>query len=109
MQLALNEDERAIQDMARQFAREQIAPFAAEWAAAGGFPRTLLTQMAESELRGVPFPEAFGGAGLSFMAYTLVLEAISTADAGVGVTLAVHSSAATYPIQRYGTDDQKQR
>jgi alkylation response protein AidB-like acyl-CoA dehydrogenase len=109
MQLALNADERAIQDMARQFAREQIAPHAAAWDVAGAFPRSLLADMAKNELLGIPFPERHGGAGLSYMAYILVLEAISAADAGVGVTLAVHSSAATYPIYRYGTDDQKAR
>jgi butyryl-CoA dehydrogenase len=95
--------------MARQFAREQIAPHAAAWDAAGAFPRSLLADMAKTELLGIPFPESHGGAGLSHMAYILVLEAISAADAGVGVTLAVHSSAATYPIYRYGTDDQKAR
>jgi alkylation response protein AidB-like acyl-CoA dehydrogenase len=109
MQLALNADERAIQDLARQFAREEIAPHAAAWDEAGGFPRSLLKLMAQQELLGIPFPESYGGAGLSYMAYILVLEAIAQADAGVGVTLAVHSSAGTYPIYRYGTDDQKQR
>ena len=109
MQLALNDDERAIQDVARQFAREQIAPHAAAWAAEGGFPRSLIQHMAAAELLGVPFPESYGGAGASFLAYILVIEAISAADAGIGVTLAVHSSAASYPVFRYGTDDQKQR
>ena len=58
---------------------------------------------------GVCVPEEYGGAGADFLSYILVLEELSRADAGVGVTVAVHTSAATLPILAFGTDEQKSR
>src|SRR5438132_14161333 len=58
---------------------------------------------------GVCIPEEYGGAGADFLSYILVLEELSRADAGVGVTVAVHTSAVTLPILNYGTDEQRAR
>src|SRR5438105_6367733 len=58
---------------------------------------------------GVCIPEEYGGAGADFVSYILVLEELSRADAGVGVTVAVHTSAATLPILTFGTDEQRAR
>jgi alkylation response protein AidB-like acyl-CoA dehydrogenase len=60
-------------------------------------------------LLGVCVPEAFGGAGADFVSYALVLEELSRADAGVGVTVAVHTSAATLPLLAFGTEEQRGR
>src|SRR5205085_12521208 len=54
-------------------------------------------------------PEEYGGAGADFVSYILVLEELSRADAGVGVTVAVHTSAVTLPILGFGTDEQRSR
>ena len=58
---------------------------------------------------GVCVPEEYGGAGADFLSYVLVLEELSRADAGVGVTVAVHTSAVTLPILTFGTDEQRSR
>jgi alkylation response protein AidB-like acyl-CoA dehydrogenase len=58
---------------------------------------------------GVCIPEEYGGAGADFLSYILVLEELSRADAGVGVTVAVHTSAVTLPILTFGTDEQRSR
>ena len=58
---------------------------------------------------GVCVPEELGGAGADFLSYILVLEELSRADAGVGVTVAVHTSAVTLPIVAFGSDEQKGR
>ena len=58
---------------------------------------------------GVCVPEEYGGAGADFLSYILVLEQLSRADAGVGVTVAVHTSATTLPILAWGTEEQKSR
>ena len=60
-------------------------------------------------LMGVCIPEELGGAGADFVSYVLVLEELSRADAGVGVTVAVHTSAATLPIVAFGTEEQRAR
>ena len=102
-------EQREIQGLARDFARERIEPHAAEWDREHRFPRELFGQLAELGLMGVCVPEEYGGAGADFLAYILVLEELSRADAGVGVTVAVHTSATTLPILTFGTDEQKSR
>jgi len=105
----LSPDQRQIQALARDFAEAEIAPSAAEWDRAHGFPRGLLAKLADLGLLGVCIPEEYGGAGADFVSYILVLEELSRADAGVGVTVAVHTSAVTLPILTFGSDEQRSR
>jgi alkylation response protein AidB-like acyl-CoA dehydrogenase len=105
----LTPEQREIQAVAREVARAEIEPHAAEWDRQHRFPRELLGKLAELGLMGVCVPEEYGGAGADFLSYILVLEELSRADAGIGVTVAVHTSAATLPILLYGTDEQRAR
>ncbi len=109
MDFDLTQDQREIQALTRDFAQAEIDPHAAQWDREHHFPRELLGKLAELGLMGVCVPEEYGGAGADFFSYVLVLEELSRADAGVGVTVAVHTSAATLPILAYGTDEQKSR
>src|SRR5438067_2929535 len=109
MDFELTQDQREIQGLARDFARAEIDPNAAAWDRDHAFPRELFGQLAELGLMGACVPEEYGGAGADFLSYILVLEELSRADAGVGVTVAVHTSAATLPILTFGTDEQKSR
>lgn len=102
-------DQREIQALAREVARDKIDPHAAEWDREHRFPRELFGDLAELGLMGVCIPEEYGGAGADFLSYILVLEELSRADAGVGVTVAVHTSAVTLPILGFGTDEQRSR
>jgi alkylation response protein AidB-like acyl-CoA dehydrogenase len=105
----LTPDQREIQALARDVARAEIEPNAAEWDREHRFPRELYGKLAELGLMGVCIPEEYGGAGADFSSYILVLEELSRADAGVGVTVAVHTSAVSLPILRFGTDEQRSR
>jgi len=105
----LSGDQREIQALAREFAESEIAPNAGEWDRQHGFPRELIGKLADLGLLGVCIPEEYGGAGADFLSYILVLEELSRADAGVGVTVAVHTSAVTLPILTFGTDEQRSR
>jgi alkylation response protein AidB-like acyl-CoA dehydrogenase len=105
----LTAEQREIQAVARDFAGAEIEPHAAEWDRAHGFPRELLDSLGELGLLGVCVPESYGGAGADFLSYILVLEELSRADAGVGVTVAVHTSACTLPLLQFGTDAQRSR
>ncbi len=109
MDFDLSQDQREIQALTRDFARERIEPHAAEWDREHRFPRELFSELAELGLMGTCIPEEYGGAGADFLAYVLVLEELSRADAGVGVTVAVHTSAVTLPILMFGGDEQKSR
>jgi butyryl-CoA dehydrogenase len=109
MDFSLSADQREIQGLAREFAQAEIEPHAAAWDREHRFPRDLFAKLAELGLMGVCVPEEYGGAGADFLSYILVLEELSRADAGVGVTVAVHTSAATLPLLAFGTDEQKSR
>ena len=109
MDFELTPEQREIQALARDLADAEIAPHAGEWDRAHGFPREVLTKLAGVGLMGVCVPEELGGAGADFLSYILVLEQLSRGDAGVGVTVAVHTSATTLPILAWGTEEQKTR
>ncbi len=109
MDFSLTAEQREIQALAREFAEAEIVPNAAVWDREHRFPRDLFAKLGELGLMGVCVPEEHGGAGADFISYVLVLEELSRADAGVGVTVAVHTSAATLPILAFGTKEQVSR
>jgi alkylation response protein AidB-like acyl-CoA dehydrogenase len=109
MDFDLSADQREIQALAREFAQAEIEPHAPEWDRTHRFPGEVYEQLAQLGLMGVCVPEEYGGAGADFVSYVLVLEELSRADAGVGVTVAVHTSAVTLPLLGFGTDEQQAR
>ncbi len=109
MDFSLTAEQRSIQALAREVAEAEIAPNAAQWDRDHTFPRELFAKLGEIGLLGVCVPEELGGAGADFVSYILALEQISRADAGVGVTIAVHTSAVTLPILAFGTEEQRAR
>jgi alkylation response protein AidB-like acyl-CoA dehydrogenase len=109
MDFALTDEQRGIQGLAREFAEAEIVPNAAAWDREHRFPVELFAKLGGLGLMGVCVPEEHGGAGADFLSYVLVLEELSRADAGVGVTVAVHTSAATLPILAFGSDEQRAR
>jgi butyryl-CoA dehydrogenase len=96
--MELSDEQRAIRDLAREVAEAEIVPHASQWDRDHHFPRELYHRLGEVGLMGVCVPEELGGAGADFVAYVLVLEELSRADASVGVTVAVHTSAGTLPL-----------
>jgi alkylation response protein AidB-like acyl-CoA dehydrogenase len=102
----LSDEQREIRDLARRFADEEIAPRAASWDREHRFPKEVFGALGELGLMGACVPAEHGGAGADFLSYILVLEELSRADAGVGVTVAVHTSAGTLPILANGTEEQ---
>jgi alkylation response protein AidB-like acyl-CoA dehydrogenase len=98
----LTGEQREIRDLAARFAAERIAPHAAAWDRDHTFPSELFGALGELGLMGVCVPEEHGGAGADFLSYVLVLEELARADAGVGVTVAVHTSACELPLLAHG-------
>jgi alkylation response protein AidB-like acyl-CoA dehydrogenase len=94
----LTAEQEEIRSLARRFADEKIAPHAAEWDRNHTFPTDVFSALADLGFMGVCIPEEHGGAGADFLSYMLVLEELSRGDAGVGVTVAVHTSACTLPL-----------
>ena len=100
----LTPEQQEIRALARRFADEKIAPHAAAWDRDHHFPRELFAELGELGLMGVCVPVEQGGAGADFLSYIQVLEELSRADAGVGVTVAVHTSACTLPLLDHGSE-----
>jgi alkylation response protein AidB-like acyl-CoA dehydrogenase len=105
----LTGEQREIRDLARRFAAERIAPHAAVWDSEHIFPREVFAELGELGLAGVCVPAELDGAGADFLSYVLVLEELSRADAGIGITVAVHTSAGTLPILAHGAAEQIER
>jgi alkylation response protein AidB-like acyl-CoA dehydrogenase len=104
----LTDQQRAVQKLARDFARNEIAPHSARWNAEHHVPVETLAKMAELGFLGLVVPEEFGGAGLDHTTVCLVMEEIAAADAGISVGFAVQNGLAAEPILHYGTDRQKE-
>lgn len=106
--LELTAHQRELRDAARQIARQQIAPAAAELDRTHEFPYKLLATLGEHALLGVPYPTDYGGAGGDTLSYAMVIEALGWADQSVALSVAAHTSLGTYPIWRFGSDDQRE-
>ncbi len=109
MDFQLTEEQRAIRDLAREFAQKEIAPYAAEWDRTGEFPSAVYCKMAGQGLLGLPFPEEYGGAGADAVSLALAIEEIGRADGSVGLTLAAHIGLGSTPIFLFGSEEQKRR
>jgi alkylation response protein AidB-like acyl-CoA dehydrogenase len=109
MNFGLTEEQQKIKDQAAGLADRELAPNAAALDAEDRVPFETLERLSEMGFMGLCVPKEYGGAGLDFLSYCLLIEELSRADAGVGVTLAVHTSAGTLPILLFGTEEQKAR
>ncbi len=103
------EEQIMIRNMARAFAVEQIAPYAAEWEDKAYFPREVFTAMGKLGLMGMTVPEEWGGAGLDYVTYAMALEEIAAGDGAVAVVMSGHNSVGCMPILEFGSPAQKER
>jgi alkylation response protein AidB-like acyl-CoA dehydrogenase len=109
MDLHLSDEHRMIRDMARDFAQKEIVPIAAHYDETGEFPNETIQKMGAHGFMGIAVPEEYGGVGMDTLAYVLALAEISKADASHGVIMSVCNSLFCYGINRFGTEEQKQK
>jgi alkylation response protein AidB-like acyl-CoA dehydrogenase len=105
----LTAEQELIRETVRTFARERVAPAAAELDLEGRFPYELVAELAELGLLGLPVPEEYGGAGGDTVSYAIAIEELTRIDSSVAITVAAHTSLGTMPILLHGTDEQKER
>jgi len=108
MNFDLTEEQRMVRDAVREFAREVVAPRAAEIDQTGEFPTDEFRRAGELGFAGVAVPDAYGGAGMDTLAYAIVVEEVSRACANLGVILSVNNSLVCDPIEKFGDEAQKQ-
>jgi len=98
-----------LQDMVRDFAKNEVEPLAREMDATGEFPHDLVKQMGDLGLMGIPVSEKYGGAGMDTVAYASAVMELAKVDASLAITMAAHTSLGTVPIVLTGTEEQKQK
>ncbi len=107
--MILSDQHLMIREMARQFAAEHLAPYAADWDQTSTVPQGALKEMGNLGLLGMLVPEEWGGAGLDYLAYVLALEQIAGGDGGVSTIMSVNNSPVCSILTHYGTAEQKAR
>jgi len=107
MDFRLTEEERMVQSTAREFARKDLAPVAAEANEEGVFPDAIYAQLGELGFLGMTLPEEYGGVGFGNVSLVLVLEEISRVCASTAVTLSVHNSLTNAAILKWGSEELK--
>jgi hypothetical protein len=106
---SLTPEQKAIRDMAREFARKEIDPIVEEFDESQEFPRQLFAKAAELGFLGIIFPEKYGGAGLGYVDYVLVINELTKVDPSIGLSVAAHNSLCSNHIFKFGNEEQIQR
>lgn len=109
MDFELTREQKEIRALAREFAVGEIGPVATQYDEAHEFPHGIVRKMGELGFLGVIFPQEYGGAGLDYVSYALVVEEISRVDGSMGITVAAHNSLCSNHIFLFGTEAQKQK
>ena len=105
----LSSEHKMLRDAARDFAKNEIAPIAAEFDESGEFPAKTIKKMGAMGFMGIEVPEEYGGAGMDTLAYVLALEEICQVDASHGVIMSVNNSLYCHGILKFGSEEQKQK
>jgi short-chain 2-methylacyl-CoA dehydrogenase len=108
MQFDLTDEQRAIQQLAREFAQREVAPVAAELDREKRFPYEIVAKLGELGLMGIPYPEEYGGGGADTLSYAIAVEELTRVDSSVAITVAAHTSLGTWPIFAFGSEQQRQ-
>ncbi|MBI3715950.1 MAG: acyl-CoA dehydrogenase family protein [Betaproteobacteria bacterium] len=103
-----SDDQRMIRDLARDFARKELAPHAAQWEKDKWIPDAVVAQMGELGLLGMVVPEEWGGSFSDYTAYALAIEEIAAGDASTATLMSVHNSVGCGPILAWGSVEQKE-
>jgi hypothetical protein len=107
--MRLTDEQRMLRDVACEFAREWLAPYAAERDREARFPAEAVAELGKLGFMGMLVPEAYGGAGADHVGYSLVMEEIAAGEGAVSTILSVQNSVGCMPVLQYGSEEQKQR
>jgi len=109
MNFDLTEEQQQVRYSIREFAEAEIAPNVMKWDEEQHFPRELLPKLAELGLMGIIFPEEYGGAGLGYIEYAIIVEELARVDGSIALSIAAHNSLCSNHIYLAGTEQQKQK
>jgi len=107
--MLLTEEQLLIQDSARKFAQQRLAPNSAQWERQAAFPREIIDELGALGFMGMTVPLAWGGAGADYVSYALALQEIAAGDGAIATVVSGHNSVGVMPVLNFGTEQQKQR
>jgi alkylation response protein AidB-like acyl-CoA dehydrogenase len=109
MEFALTDEQQHLRRTVREFAEGEIAPHVMEWDETSTFPSEIIPKLAEMGFLGVIFPERYGGAGMGYLEYAIIIEELSRVDGSIGIIVAAHNSLCTNHIYKFGTEVQREK
>jgi alkylation response protein AidB-like acyl-CoA dehydrogenase len=109
VEFSLTDEQQHLRRTVREFAEGEIAPHVMEWDETSTFPSEIIPKLAEMGFLGVIFPEQYGGAGMGYLEYAIIIEELSRVDGSIGIIVAAHNSLCTNHIYKFGTEAQKQK
>jgi alkylation response protein AidB-like acyl-CoA dehydrogenase len=107
--MILTEEQLLIQESARKFAAERLAPNSAQWERQAAFPREIVAELGALGFMGMTVPLEWGGAGADYVSYALALQEIAAGDGAIATVVSGHNSVGVMPVLSFGTEQQKQR
>ncbi|MCC2105361.1 MAG: acyl-CoA dehydrogenase family protein, partial [Hyphomicrobiales bacterium] len=107
--MILSEEQQMVRDVARDFSREKLAPYAAEWDREHRFPSEAISEMASLGFLGMNVPEEWGGAGLDYVSYAAAVIEVAAGCGAVSTIMSVHNGVGCMPILNYGDDAQREK
>ncbi|MGA7920852.1 MAG: acyl-CoA dehydrogenase [Candidatus Acidiferrales bacterium] len=109
MDFSLTDEQKQLRRTVREFAEGEILPQVMEWDEASKFPSELIPKLADMGFLGVIFPEKYGGAGMGYTEYAIIIEELSRVDGSAGIIVAAHNSLCTNHIYKFGTEEQRKK
>jgi hypothetical protein len=109
MDFYLTETQKQVKQLARDFAENEIAPVVRKYDDAGEFPVEIMKKLGEIGFLGIIFPEEYGGSGLSYLDYVVIIEEISRIDPSIGLSIAAHNGLCTNHIFTFGSEEQRRK
>lgn len=105
----LNDEEKLIRASVRDFVKKEITPHIEEWAQAASFPQSIVKKFGDMGVFGPVIPAEYGGGGLNYTSYGLIMQEIERGDSGMRSTASVQSSLVMFPIYKFGNEEQRKR
>jgi alkylation response protein AidB-like acyl-CoA dehydrogenase len=109
VEFSLTDEQNQLRRTVREFAEGEIAPHVMEWDEASHFPSEIIPKLAEMGLLGVFYPEKYGGAGMGYAEYAIIIEELARVDGSIGLIVAAHNSLCTNHIYKFGTEEHRKK
>jgi alkylation response protein AidB-like acyl-CoA dehydrogenase len=109
LEFSVTDEQKQLRRTVREFADAEILPHVMEWDEVSKFPSEIIPKLAEMGFLGVIFPEKYGGAGMGYVEYAIIIEELSRVDGSIGIIVAAHNSLCTNHIYKFGTEEQKKK